>query len=217
MSRTARASKGDICYHVINRGNRRATVFHRRSDYDHFLQLMIKACERVPMRILAYCLMPNHFHFVLWTLTDGDLGRWMQWLLTSHVRRYHKLRGTSGRVWQGRFKAFPIQQDGHLLKVMRYVERNPLRANLVSTASDWPWSSLSRNAPEGILTNSPVTRPEHWPRLVNRPESNEELAALRKCAARNAPYGTSSWAESTARQLGLEASLRPLGRPRKPS
>lgn len=161
--------------------------------------------------------MPNHFHFVVWTFDDGDLGRWMQWLLTSHVRRYHKIRGSSGRVWQGRFKAFPIQQDWHLLRVMRYVERNPLRANLVATAADWPWSSMSDKAPAEILTQGPVEKPEDWLTIVDRPESNDELKALRNSSARNAPYGGADWAEATARQLGLEASLKPLGRPKKPS
>lgn len=137
MARTARMAAGGICYHVINRGNRRATVFHSAEDYDFFVRLMERACARIAMRVLAYCVMPNHFHFVLWPYGDGDMSRWMHWLMTSHVVRYHKIRGTSGRVWQGRYKAFPIEQDGHLLTVLRYVERNPVRANLVATAMDW--------------------------------------------------------------------------------
>lgn len=98
MARTARLAPGGICYHAINRGNRRATVFHTSEDYDAFVRLMERACKRIPMRVLAYCLMPNHFHFMLWPYQDGDMSRWMQWLLTSHVRRYHRLRGTSGRI-----------------------------------------------------------------------------------------------------------------------
>ncbi len=86
--------------------------------------------------------MPNHFHLVLWPYEDGDLSNWMQWLLTTHVRRYHRMYGTSGHVWQGRFKAFPIQQDEHLFVVMRYVERNALSAQLVTSAEDWRWSSV---------------------------------------------------------------------------
>ena len=125
MARTARASVGGICYHVINRGNARAQVYFDTSDYSAFLTLMSLAIERVSMRILAYCLMPNHFHLVLWPHNDGDLSRWMHWLMTAHVSRHHRIRKTSGRIWQGRFKAFPIEQDRHLLTVLRYVERNP--------------------------------------------------------------------------------------------
>ena len=123
MPRTARASQGNWCYHVLNRGNGRAEVFHKPEDYDAFVALFEPACERLRMRILGYCLMPNHFHLVLWPYGDGDLGRWMQWLMTSHVRRYHRHYGGSGHVWQGRFKAFPIQEDEHLLGVLRYAER----------------------------------------------------------------------------------------------
>jgi putative transposase len=117
-------------------------VFHKPEDYEAFLRLIPLANERLPLRVLGYCLMPNHFHLVLWPREAGDLGRWMQWLMTSHVRRYHRHFGGSGHVWQGRFKAFPIQQDEHLLTVLRYMERNPLRANLVERAEEWRWSSL---------------------------------------------------------------------------
>jgi len=216
MPRTARASKGGICYHVINRGNAKSTVYHNDADFHSFVKLMTKACDRIPMRVLSYCLMPNHFHLVLWPVADHDLGRWMQWLLTSHVRRYHRQRGTSGRVWQGRFKAFPIQQDRHLLTVIRYVERNPLRANLVRSADHWAWSSIAINPisqHEQLLSQSPVPRPNGWLELVNEPQSQDELDALRCCGTRNAPFGSQSWTLETAKNLGLESSIRNLGRP----
>lgn len=218
MPRTARASRGGICYHVINRGNARSTVYHNVADYHSFNRLMAKACDRVPMRILSYCLMPNHFHLVLWPFEDGDLSRWMQWLLTSHVRRYHRQRGTSGQVWQGRFKAFPIQQDSHLLAVIRYVERNPVRANLVSSAANWPWSSISESAFDerrSMISASPIQKPANWVKFVDEPQSQLELDALRRCSQRNAPFGTSSWTEKTAKSLGLESGIRKLGRPLK--
>lgn len=142
MPRIARASVGDICYHVINRGNAQIEVFHKDGDYRAFMELIGLACQRIPMRVLAYCVMPNHFHLALWPRSDRDLGRWMQWLLTAHVRRYHQHYRSSGHVWQGRFKAFPIEQDDHLLTVLRYVERNPLRGGLVEQAENWRWSSL---------------------------------------------------------------------------
>ena len=216
MPRTARASKGGICYHVVNRGNARSTVYHDSEDYRHFIRLMARACDRIQMRILSYCLMPNHFHLVLWPFADGDMSRWMQWLLTSHVRRYHRLRGTSGRIWQGRFKAFPIQQDSHLLTVMRYVERNPVRANLVCSAADWKWSSISRSASaEGrsMIARVPISLPRNWLQFVNAPQNPAELEALRRCGQRNAPFGDQAWTVETAKSLGLESSIRKVGRP----
>lgn len=218
MPRTARASVGGICYHVINRGNARAEVFHKKADYDTFVKLLASACERVPMRVLAYCLMPNHFHLVLWPRTDGELSRFMQWLLSAHVRRQHQAYGSSGHVWQGRFKAFPIQQDEHLLSVLRYVERNALRAKLVRRAENWRWSSLSKHrtgeAPV-FLHPGPLPRPRDWVATVNQAQTDAELSALRQSVNRGTPFGASTWAKRTARRLGLEASLRPRGRPRK--
>ena len=218
MPRTARASIGGVCYHVMNRGNGREQVFHDDDDYAAFLNLLGRACRRRPMRVLAWCLMPNHFHLVLWPHGDGDLGRWMQWLLTSHVRRHHKRRGTGGHIWQGRFKAFPIQEDSHLLTVLRYVERNPVRAKLVRRAEAWPWSSAAarwvRSGRPEFLTESPVPLPRPWSRWVNTALTEKELAAVRQSVVRGSPCGDADWATAAARRLDLEFTLRPRGRPR---
>ena len=190
MPRSARACLGGICYHVINRGNRRAEVFHNPADYAAFEKLMQRACGRLPMRIVGYCLMPNHFHLVLWPHEDGDVSRWMQWLLTSHVRRYHRINGTDGRIWQGRFKDFAIEQDEHLLRVLRYVERNALRANLVRRAEFWPWSSLTKRGPVSDGDSLPLPLPKDWLKIVNHPETEAELKALRRCVNREKAFGT---------------------------
>jgi putative transposase len=217
MPRTARASQGGICYHVLNRGNARRAVFRKGGDYQAFLTALNHACDRVPMRVLAYCLMPNHFHLAVWPRRDGDLSHWMHWLLNAHVRRYHQHYRSSGHLWQGRFKAFPIEQDEHLLTVLRYVERNPVRAGLVGRAEQWPWSSLGASASGGAvrLDPGPVARPADWVEWVNRPLTDAELESLRLCVSRGRPYGSVVWMAATARRLGLEAALRPRGRPRK--
>jgi len=234
MPRTARAGTGGICCHVLNRGNAAGVVFHDEDDYAGFVELLGAAVERTPIRVLAWCLMPNHFHMVVQPQADGDLGRWMQWLMTSHVRRYHSRRGTSGHVWQGRFKSFPLQRrrprraarargvvetGDPLRQVVRYVERNPLRAKLVARAEDWPWSSLRyalglEALPEWVAA-SWLDRPAGWAKYVNRPASDAELAALQQSVMRGAPFGQPAWVTRIARQLGLESTLRPRGRPRK--
>lgn len=225
MPRTARASAGNVCYHVLNRGNARMTVFHKDEDYAAFLRLLGEANDRVRMRLLAFCLMPNHFHLVAWPRKGGDLSRWMQWLLTAHVRRYHRHYKSSGHVWQGRFKAFPIQSDDHLLTAMRYVERNPVRANSIRVrkAESWPWSSaapLPQEATTGdaplAVHPGPVPRPANWLKWVNQPQTQEELAALRRSVDRGQPFGAEAWRKRTAKRLGLESTMRPRGRPRKP-
>jgi len=216
MPRTARASVGNICYHVINRGNAGATVFHNQADYLRFTEMMHQACERLPLRVVCWCLMPNHFHLVLWPHEDGDLSRWMQWLMTCHVRRYHRHYNSSGHVWQGRFKAFPIQQDGHYLTVLRYVESNPLRAALVARAEQWEWSSLHVLMNRGnhpLLSDSPVERPDNWLNIVNQRQPKTELEVVHKCVTRGTPLGDNLWFRRTAARLGLQSAINPRGRP----
>jgi putative transposase len=117
----------------------------------------------------------------------------------------------SGHLWQGRFRAFPIAEDEHLLRVLRYVERNPLRAGLVKRAGDWPWSSAVARVGQPLLDPGPVPRPTDWLARVDEPQTEAEMKGVR----RGRPYGNASRMVEAARRLGLEASLRPRGRPRK--
>src|SRR5262249_8128179 len=143
---------------------------------------------------------------------------WMQHVTTVHVRRYHQHYHSSGHVWQGRFKAFPVQPDDHLYTVLRYVERNALRAGLCRKASLWPWTSVRwRGVADALLPVSewPQPLPADWPSRVNEAQTDAELAAVRLCLARGRPYGTAGWVQRTASRLGLASTLRPRGRPRK--
>jgi putative transposase len=205
-------------YHVINRGNDRSTVFHGPAEYQSFLGLVAAAQERIRLELLAFCLMPNHFHMVVSPREQGHVSRWMHWLLTTHTHRYHLRHGTSGRVWQGRFKAFPIKHDGHLLAVLRYVERNALRSGLVDHAEKWRWGSLALRL-EGdygdLLADPPVALPRDWPRRVNEPQTPTELEALRTCVNREHPFGDDPWVNQIAWRLSPATPARPRGRPPK--
>ena len=221
MPRPPRNAAANVCYHVLNRGNGRNTVFHKDGDYAAFLELLKLASDRTPLRLLAFCLMPNHFHLVVWTRKEGDLSQWMQWLTTLHVRRYHRHHRSSGHVWQGRFQSFPIQSDEHLLTVMRYVERNPVRAKTIPIrkAQNWPWSSAG-TPPQDVeivptLHPGPVPRRNDWLDWVNSPMTQAEHEAMSLCISRGQPYGEEKWKKRIAKRLGLESTLRPRGRPRK--
>ncbi|HUV70627.1 MAG TPA: transposase, partial [Terracidiphilus sp.] len=139
MPRWPRAAIGGTVYHVLNRANARMQIFDNRGDYELFEQVLAEAHRRVAMRTISYCLMPNHWHLVLWPRKDGDLSEFMRWLTVTHTQRWHACRGTagSGHVYQGRFKSFPVADDGHYLTVCRYVERNALRAGLAERAEQW--------------------------------------------------------------------------------
>lgn len=218
MPRTSRAIVANHCYHVISRGNNQLQRFHDRGDYSAFLWLIAEANDHVPLPIIGACIMPNHVHIVVRPRRDDDLAQWTHWLFTTHSRRYHKKHGSSGRVWQGRYKAFVIQDDTHLLTVLRYVERNALRANLARRAEEWEWGSLywrTKASAPFALEQSPVPLPGNWPAYVNAPQTPDEVEAIRNCVNRQAPFGAPDWAARKAVELGLEQTLAPLGRPRK--
>jgi len=222
MPRPPRNAIGGHIYHVLNRATAGLRLFRSHGDYEAFERVLAEAHEKVHMRMLAYCVMPNHWHFVLWPRADSDLSQFMHWLTTTHTTRWHTAHQTIGKghVYQGRFKSFPVQSDNYYLTVCRYVERNALRAGLVDRAESWQWGSLWRRTfgdaeAKAMLSNGPMPRPRGWKTLVNSPQSEKEEEALRHCLLRGCPYGGETWVRRTARKLGLEATLRPPGRPLK--
>jgi putative transposase len=187
------------------------------ASYDAFVEAMIDARARLPVDVLGYRLMPSHFHLVLRPHHDGDPGRWMQRLLTTHARRYHRHYGTAGHVWQGRFKAFPVQDDDHLASVLRYVERDGLRAELVSRAEYWKRSSLPgwRCADPLLWKGEQPVRDERWLKRVNEPLPAGDPQRLRHSVSRGRPHGQGAWTREAAIRLGLVSCLHAQGRPRK--
>lgn len=192
------------------------------TDADHhvFEQVLVETLQRIPLRILAYCVMTTHWHFVAWPRLTGELSSFLHLLTTTHARRWHEMHDTrgTGALYQSRFKSFPVQDDEHVFRVCRYVERNPLRANMVARAEDYRWSSLWHRLhgdPLRLLCEPPAPLPRDWLEIVNTPETDAEVAALRRCSRRGAPLGSPEWTAATARRWGLEHALRPVGRPRK--
>ena len=221
MPRRARISSGGLAYHVLNRRVGRLQLFEKPADYLAFEKILQEAHERTGVRIAAYCLMPNHWHLVLWPRDDGELSEVMRWITVTHTQRWHAHRQSSGSgpVYQGRFKSFPVQTNEHFLTVARYVERNALRAKLVKRAEQWQWSSLWRwtqgdSKRAMFLSDWPVQRPRGWVEQVNRPETANELEELRCSAQRGRPFGSEGWVVRMAKRLRLESTLRSRGRPK---
>jgi putative transposase len=222
MPRRLRISTGGFAYHVLNRAAGRSQLFDHEADYLAMQRVIQRTHEQFPIRIVSYCLMPNHWHLVLWPKEDGELSEFLRLLTVTHTQRWHAHRHSAGTgpLYQGRFKSFPIQQDEHFLTVCRYVERNPLRANLVESARRWPWSSLAKRIekqppPWLLRTNQwPVDAPSDWNSWVNRAQTSKEVEAIRLCVKRGRPYGEPRWQTNTVRRLGLESTLHPRGRQR---
>lgn len=216
MPRRARRSLQGAVFHVMNRAVRRTILFETAADYLAFARVVTEALARFDVKIIAYCLMPNHWHLVILCERVAELSRCMHWLEGTHANRWNGAHGTRGRgaVYQGRFKAVPVQKSRSLIRVCRYVERNALRAGLVPAAEAWRWSSLYAqcNKCDDIpLERWPIPRPVNWIEFVNTPETENELAALREAVRRNHPIGSTAWAAAVAPFVGL--TLRRKGRP----
>jgi putative transposase len=223
MGRPHRAAEGGYVYHVLNRANARLAIFEHDGDYQAFENVLTQAVERTQTRLLSFCLMPNHWHLIVWPRKDGELSQFVGWLTLTHTQRWHAHRQTtgSGHLYQGRFKSFPIQQDEHFYTVARYVERNALRAKLVRRAEQWRWGSLYRwvhgNADEqAMLAPWPLPRKANWLQHVNEALTEIELAQVRRSVERGRPFGDDAWSNRAVKRLNLESTLRPRGRPRIP-
>ena len=217
--RIGRGTAG-IPFHVMNRSARRLTLFEDSLDYRAFVRCLAEVKEKAPVQLFAFCVMPNHFHLVAQPLVDGGLSSFMRALLGTHSKRWRGFRRTlgEGAVYQGRFKAFPMQTDAHFYTVCRYVERNPLRAGLVAKAEEWQWSSAWQYASDRHvvpLDEWPILRPLNWLDLVNDTQNREDEEAVRVANTRQQPFGQPEWASAIATITGSERSLRPVGRPKK--
>jgi putative transposase len=226
MPRPLRPIADGLVYHVINRGNNRQNVFRKDADYRAFLTALADLKERKPFELYGYCLMSNHFHLLI-RPRGGTISRIVQSLLVSHTQRYHKHHRSGGHVWQGRFKSPVIQDDEHVLTVLRYIEANPLRAKLVRDAGEYAWSSYrSHGLGEANELIDPLVRYEElspyagvrqrkWAEKVHAQLEGSAEAAVRRSVQTGLPYGERVWVEQLAKRLGVNLVMRPRGRPRK--
>ena len=221
MSRQARNTPGGLVYHVLNRANGRLRLFRKDEDFLAFEDVLLEAMKRRPVRLLDWCLMSNHWHFVVWPRKEDDLTQFFRWLTHTHTQRWHAHHGTSGmgHVYQGRFKAFPVQEDDHLERVLRYVQLNPVRARAAARASAWRWGSchIRKSGPAELgklLSDWPIAMPQNWDRWLDVGVNPSDRARFAIAIQRSQPLGDPGWTRRIATRLGLEHTLNPLGRPK---
>ena len=204
----------------MNRANGKLRIFKKHSDFEAFERVLAQGLERSNMRLCGYCLMGNHWHLLLWPCEDGDLSAFMQWVTMTHTQRWHAAHNTAGigHVYQGRFKSFPVQSDEHYLKVMQYIESNPLRARIVESSKDWQYSSLAIRQgfdKENLsLSKGPLALPQNWDKLVDVVPNQTQLDQLQLCIKKGRPFGSDIWTTRTANRMELQSTLRPRGRPK---
>jgi putative transposase len=168
--------------HTMNRAQPNELLFDTADAYRAFLRLMAEVHAKTRIRILAYCLMPNHWHFVLWPEEDRQVTAFVGRMTMTHAKRLRRFRENegSGAVYPGRFLSVPLPAELNVYRALRYVERNPIRAGLTRRAEAWPWSSAAPGA-ESVIAVAPwpLGRPKDWLSFINQEEPGTELESLR--------------------------------------
>ena len=218
MPRTARAAKGGVIYHIFNRGYGHNVVFRKRKDYRMFVDILIAGQKRASVEVFGFCLMSTHWHLVVRPRGAGDLSAYISWITNTQVKRYRVQHPRAkGRLYQGRYKSFPVEGGRHFINLLRYIESNPERLKVEKKAHHRPWSSLGcdKKVASALLDSWPVDRPKHWRKVVSKPLSRADRDVVVASLKRSRPLGEDLWVRMTAKKTGKEQTLHPIGRPPK--
>ena len=191
MPKRRRFIEPNSIQHIVNRGNDKKVIFPEPVDYGSFLVLLREARERYEVELYGYCLMPNHFHLVVRPADLDEIAAYMHFVQSSHacdLRACDRSRG-HGHVFQRRYWNKPVEGDGYLLKVIKYVEANPVRARLVGRADQWEWSSMwdRVTGERDLLHPCPLRLPDDWPLIVSMPLQQPDLDRIRRPTKRGRP------------------------------
>jgi len=224
MARQPRIDLGGYVYHIINRASGRVPIFKTKEDFKLFEEVLEEAKEKTGMRILAYCIMPNHFHLALYPEQDDEIQKFMGWFTKTHTQRWHVAHNTTGHghLYQGRYKSFIVNTDKYYLTLMKYIEQNPLRSKLVNHAEDWQWGSLyrrMRGTPQQkkLLSAWVVHEPKDYIRDVNILLKKDDLEEVRGSVMKGGPLGGREWRDALIEKMNLGYTTRGVGRPKNGS
>jgi putative transposase len=221
MPRLPRTVFAGVPHHVTQRGNRRGQVFFTNEDRVLYLSWLQQYASEHGVDVLAYCLMSNHVRLVLLPATERSLQRVLKPLHMRYAQRINRVRDWKGHLWQGRYFSSALD-DPYLWATIRYVERNPVRANMVDRAEDYPWSSAAPHC--GLRTDPVLCRSATWNRQLENiddwsewlEESDESkvLETLRGYTAKGLPCGSPAFVRALEKRAGRPLQFRQPGRPR---
>lgn len=227
MSRPARITLANFIYHIINRGNNSQAVFYDEEDFTKYLLLLERYKEKFSLKIYAYCLMSNHVHLLIQPTRPQTLSKFMQSITTAHTKLHHNKYKTAGHLWQGRFKNPVVQTDNYLIECLKYIECNPVRANIVQIPLHYKWSSIrfhlgldSNNKLLDLdpaflsLGHSQQECQERYLRFVQQDTPTEVLFRMQQSITRGLFFGDETFEDDVRRQLQLSRPKR-RGRPAK--
>lgn len=218
MPRTARQIAVGHPHHVTQRGNNKQVTFLSPYDYKFYLDLLERYRNTIPISILAYCLMPNHIHFIAIPHEANALGRLCHIVHTLYSQYCNRKQRNTGHFWQGRYFSCVLDEK-HLFAAIRYVEKNPVRANLVSETWQWKWSSFASHAFEehgSVKLDNDMIQIDSadWDSYINGDENNDFIKSIRQCSSLGKPLGDPAFVQKLESRLNCRFKLTRRGRPR---
>lgn len=227
MPRPARISLEGLVYHIINRGNNRQDVFKDEGDFNTYLKVIKRFKEKYSFRLYSFCLMRNHTHLIIEPSKPNTLSKIIQSITLSHIRFYHFKYHSSGHLWQGRFKNPIIQTDEYLLECIKYIELNPVRANIVSKPEDYRWSSYKFHAfgedADKLLDTDPMylsladtdeKRYKTYRNFIALEQDKNIFDLIRKSINNDSILGSDRFIGNLREKIAF-SKPKPRGRPRK--
>ena len=220
MARIARIVALGLPHHITQRGNNRAGVFFGDEDRRHYLRLLTEFSDEFGLKIWAYCLMTNHLHLLAVPEADDALAKGIGRTNLVYTQYVNERYGRSGRLWQNRFFSCPIQSDLYLWSVVRYIEQNPVRANLVKKPWDYPWSSARHHVndyPDGVLADADwldQNQREEYRRYLGQRDT-DIVPAIRKATCSGRPLAAPEFVRKLETRLERVLHPKKPGRPRK--
>ncbi|MCK5655834.1 MAG: transposase [Candidatus Aureabacteria bacterium] len=219
MPRIGRIVAPGLPHHITQRGNYRQTVFSKDFEYTGYLRWLDEYTRKYKIDILAYCLMPNHVHFICVPHRVDSLARSFNACHMRYAQYFNKKNCLRGHLWQGRFYSC-ILDEQHLYASCRYVENNPVRAKLVRKAENWQWSSAKAHLNKGTGSISLADIKEYmevnnWREYLSEKEDKTLVEKIRSGTLSGKPLGDSSFIQQLEKVLGKKLRTSPRGRPRK--
>ena len=218
MARIARVVAPEYPHHITQRGNRRQDTFFCDDDYRLYMQLMAESCSIFGVAIWAYCLMPNHVHFIAVPQTENSLKLAIGDAHRRYTRHVNFRENWRGHLWQGRFASY-LMDEKYLLAAARYIELNPVRAKLVADAAEYPWSSARahiRGIDDGFVAVAPLlTLVDDWQSFLTGGLSEDEYETMRKHERSGRPLGNKIFIDEMEGKLGKILTPKKGGRPKK--
>ncbi|MBN1527093.1 MAG: transposase [Candidatus Omnitrophica bacterium] len=219
MPRIARIIAIGYPYHITQRGNCKQVVFNEESDYSTYIRLLTKYSTEYRLSILAYCLMPNHVHLITIPQKQNSMARTFQVCHMKYAQYFNEKYNMSGHLWQGRFYSCPLDES-HFSAAIRYVENNPVRGKLVSSAENWPWSSALAHChrKDDMLSLNNIFQYldiDDWKEYLTGSENQDDIKLIREYTLKGCPLGNISFIQKLEALCGRRLVPRLRGRPKK--